>query len=362
MTSPVVGHLDPYFLEVMDDTMELLRYAFRTKNEFTVPISGTGSAGMEASLCNVVEPGDEVIVGVSGYFGARIAEVASRYGGKVIRVEQEWGKAIVREQVEAALKGSKASVVAVVHAETSTGILQPLDEISEIAHRYGALLVADAVTSLGGCELDNDDLRLDVCYSCSQKCLSCPPGLAPITFSDKAIEKVLNRKTKVQSWYFDVSLLGKYWSEGRIYHHTAPISMIYGLREALRIVHEEGIESRWKRHRRNSQAFIAGVEAMGLKMHAEEQHRLPSLNAVAIPQGVSDRNVRGTLLNDFNIEVGGGLGGLSGKLWRVGLMGVNSAEKTVILALEALERVLRKEGYKVPTGEGVRAAIEFFSQ
>lgn len=362
MTSPVVGHLDPYFLEVMDDTMELLRYAFRTKNKLTVPISGTGSAGMEASLCNVVEPGDEVIVGVNGFFGDRMAEVASRCGGKVIRVEQDWGKAIGREQVEAALKSSKASVVAVVHAETSTGILQPLDELSKITHEYGALLVADAVTSLGGCELDNDDLGLDVCYSCSQKCLSCPPGLAPITFSDKAIEKVLNRKTKVQSWYFDVSLLEKYWSEGRIYHHTAPISMIYGLREALRIVHEEGIENRWKRHRRNSQAFIAGIEAMGLKMHAERQNRLPSLNSVSIPPGVPDRNVRGTLLNDFNIEFGGGLGALSGKLWRVGLMGVNSTEKTVILALEALERALRKEGHRLAAGEGVRAAIEFFSQ
>jgi len=362
MASPLVGHLDPYFFEVMNETMELLRYVFKTKNKLTIPISGTGTAGMEAALCNVVEPGDEVIIGMNGFFGERMSEMVPRCGGKVIGIKEDWGKAITKEAVEDTLKRSKAKVVALVHAETSTGVLQPLSEVSRVVHEYGALLLVDAVTSLGGCELDVDKLGIDVCYSGSQKCLNCPPGLAPITFNEKAINTVLNRKSKVQSWYFDVSLISKYWSEGRAYHHTAPISMIYGLREALRIVHEEGLEKRWDRHKRNSQAFISGIEAMGLKMHAEKEHRLPSLNSVSIPAGVLDKNVRTTLLNHFNIEVGGGLGVLAGKIWRVGLMGINSNEKTVILVLEALERALKKEGYELSMGEGVRAAIEFFSK
>lgn len=362
MVSPLVGHLDPYFFEIMNDTVELLRYAFKTNNKFTIPVSGTGSAGMEAALYNTVEPGEEVVVGMNGYFGERMNEIASRCGGKVIGIKEDWGKVVRKEAVEDALKKSKAKVVAIVHAETSTGALQPLHEISKVAHEYGALLLVDAVTSLTGCELDVDALQIDVCYSGSQKCLNCPPGLSPITFNEKAMNKVLARNTKVPSWYLDMSLIEKYWSEGRAYHHTAPISMIYALREALRIVYEEGLEKRWARHKKNSQAFIEGIEAMGLKMHAEKEHRLPSLNSVAIPTGVTDTNVRSTLLNDFNIEVGGGLGALRGKIWRVGLMGINSNEKTVIIALEALERALRKEGYKVIAGEGVRAAADFFSK
>ena len=362
MTSPLVGHLDPYFFEVMNETMELLRYAFKTKNRLTIPISGTGTAGMEAALCNIVEPGDEVVIGMNGFFGERMSEIAARCGGRVIPVKEDWGKAVTKEAVEDALKRSKAKVVALIHAETSTGVLQPLSEISKVVHEYGALLLVDAVTSLAGCELDVDDLAIDICYSGSQKCLNCPPGLAPITFNEKAFNMVLNRKSKVQSWYFDVSLIEKYWLEGRTYHHTAPISMIYGLREALRIVHEEGLEKRWNRHRKNSQAFISGIEAMGLGMHAEKEHRLPSLNTVSIPEGILDKNVRTTLLNDFNIEIGGGLGVLAGKIWRVGLMGINSNEKTVILVLEALESALKKEGYELKKGEGVRAATEFFTK
>ncbi|MFH0849255.1 MAG: alanine--glyoxylate aminotransferase family protein [archaeon] len=362
MSSPIVGHLDPYFTEIMNETIELLRYVFKTKNRVTIPLPGTGSAGMEAALCNLIEPGDEVIVGQNGYFGERLSEIASRCGGRVIEVKQEWGKAIAEEAVEDALRKSKAKVVAIVHAETSTGVLQPLSAISRLAHEYDAQLVVDAVTSLGGCELDVDALGIDVCYSGSQKCLNCPPGLAPITFNERALEAVANRKTKVQSWYFDMSLMEKYSFEDRAYHYTAPISMIYALREALRIIHEEGLEERWVRHKRSSQAFINGIEAMGLNMYAEEEHRLPSLNSITIPKGVSDANVRATLLNEFNVEIGGGIGLAKGKMWRVGLMGVNSNERMVVTALESLERSIRKEEEKPATGEGVRAAIEFFSE
>jgi alanine-glyoxylate transaminase/serine-glyoxylate transaminase/serine-pyruvate transaminase len=360
MSSPIVGHLDPYCFEIMNDTAELLRYVFKTRNKFTIPISGTGSAGMETALCNIIEPGDEIIVGMNGFFGERMADMVSRCGGKVVRVEQDWGKVIRKDAVEAALKQSDAKAVAIVHAETSTGTLQPLTDIARIVHDYGALLIVDAVTSLGGCELDVDALSIDVCYSGSQKCLNCPPGLAPITFNEKAMDRVLNRKTKVQSWYFDVSLIEKYWSDGRVYHHTAPVSMIYGLREALRIVQEEGLERRWRRHENNRQALVNGVEAVGLGLHAEAGHRLPSLTSISIPTGVSDKNVRAILLNEFNIEVGGGLGPLRSKIWRIGLMGMNSNEGNVCLLLEALGRALKKEGYQVQAGAGVKTIVEFY--
>jgi alanine-glyoxylate transaminase / serine-glyoxylate transaminase / serine-pyruvate transaminase len=362
MSSPIVGHLDAYFFEIMNETTELLRYAFQTRNKLTIPISGTGSAGMEAALCNVVEPGDEVIVGLNGFFGERMAEIVSRCGGKVIALREGWGKVIEKEAVDDALKKSDASVVAIVHAETSTGVLQPLTEISRVVHEHGALFLVDAVTSLGGCELDVDTMSIDICYSGSQKCLNCPPGLAPITFNDKAINAIHNRKSKIQSWYFDISLIEKYWSEGRVYHHTAPVSMIYGLREGLRVVYEEGLQHRWQRHRRNSEAFMNGIEAMGLELHVEAEHRLPSLNAVSIPTGVSDKNVRATLLNQFDTEIGGGLGELSSKIWRVGLMGINSNEGTVCLVLEALERALKKEGYKLQLGESLKAVAESYSK
>ena len=250
MISHPVGHLDPYFLEIMDDTMDLLRYVFRTRNKFCLPLSGTGSAGMESAICNIVEEGDEVVVGVNGFFGQRLSDIVTRYGGKSIEVKEDWGKSIKAEEVEKALSQSNAKAVAIVHVETSTGVLQPLEKISRIAKQYGALLLVDAVTSLGGCELDIDKLGIDICYSVSQKCLSCPPGLAPITVNERAFDVIHNRRTRVQSWYFDFSLIQDYWSNSRRYHHTAPVSMIYGLREALRIVHEEGLEERWRRHRR----------------------------------------------------------------------------------------------------------------
>jgi len=360
MSSPLVGHLDPYFLELMDETMELLRYVFKTKNRLCIPISGTGSAGMEAAVCNVVERGDEVIVGVNGLFGERMSDVVTRCGGKSIEVKEEWGRVISKEAVEKALSESNAKVVGIVHAETSTGVLQPLKEISKLAKEYGALFLVDTVTSLGGCELNVDELGIDICYSGTQKCLNCPPGLAPITFNEKAMDIVRNRKTKVQSWYLDLSLLEKYWSEGRVYHHTAPVSMIYGIREALRIIHEEGLEKRWERHKRNSLALISGVEAMGLKMHPPE-HRLPSLNSIAVPNGVPDLDVRKMLLNNFNIEIGGGLGVLKGKIWRVGLMGLNSNERNVMLVLDALGRILKSKGYPADPVKGIEAAMNVYS-
>ncbi|MHA1208881.1 MAG: pyridoxal-phosphate-dependent aminotransferase family protein [Candidatus Freyarchaeota archaeon] len=361
MSMSLVGHLDPYFLEIMDEVMELLRYVFRTKNRFTIPISGTGSAGMETCLVNLVGQGDEVVVGVNGFFGQRMSEIVKRCGGTPIEVRENWGEALKAESVEDALANSNAKLVALVHAETSTGVLQPLEEISKIAKRYGALLLADTVTSLGGVELEIDQHGVDISYSGTQKCLNCPPGLSPITLNEKAAEFVKDREGKIQSWYLDLNLIEKYWEEDRVYHHTAPISMIYALREALRIIYEEGLEERWKQHLKSSQALIRGLNAMGLET-LSTRNRLPSLTAVKIPEGVSDVNVRRTLLNDFNMEIGGGLGELKGKIWRIGLMGINACERNVILVLEALERALRKEGLPVKPGEGVAAAVEVFEE
>ena len=359
LISPLVAHLDPYFLEVMDETVELLRYTFQTRNHITLPISGTGSAGMESAICNVVERGDEVIVCVNGFFGERMKEMVLRCGGKPITVEAEWGNIIAKEDVERALSESKAEAVTIVHAETSTGILQPLKEISRLVHQYGALLVVDAVTSLGGCELSVDEYDIDLCYSASQKCLNCPPGLAPISASVKTMERIRNRETKVQSWYLDLSTIEKYWLENnRIYHHTAPILLVYALRESLRFLYEEGLEKRWRRHAQNSAALIRGVEALGLNMHAQEEYRCPAINAIKVPETVEDQKVRGTLREEFNITVSGGLGKLKGQLWRIGLMGINSSERNVILVLEALELALKREGYPVKLGTGVAAAME----
>lgn len=357
LTAPIVGHLDPYFLGVMDETTELLRYAFKTKNKITMPISGTGTAGMEAAICNIVERGDEVVVASKGFFGERLDEIVRRCGGISVEVKAEWGKPVPEEAVKAALSNSSAKIVAIVHGETSTGVLQPLEGISKITKEYGALLLVDAVTSLGGCELDVDRLGIDLCYSATQKCLSCPPGLAPITVSEKAMEKVRNRRTKVQSWYFDLSLIEKYWLErNRVYHHTAPILMIYALREALRLLYEDGLEARWARHKTSSSSLIRGVEALGLTMHTKE-HRLPPLNAVSVPEDINDAAVRRMLLEDADITISGGLGALKGMVWRIGLMGINSTKATVLRVIAALETALRKEGFPVKAGDGV-AAIE----
>jgi alanine-glyoxylate transaminase/serine-glyoxylate transaminase/serine-pyruvate transaminase len=363
MMAPMVGHLDPYFISVMEDTVKLLRTVFRTENELTFPISGTGSAGMEAGFINFLEPGDVAVVGVNGFFSARMVENAVRCGARVVEVPAEWGSIIDPADIEAALKAEKkVKMVAVVHAETSTGVLQPLEEISRLAKEYDALFLADTVTSLGGAELAIDDWGVDISYSGSQKCLGCPPGLAPFTVNKKALDVVANRSTKVPSWYLDLSLLSTYWTNDRFYHHTAPISMVYAFYEALRLVLEEGLEARIKRHNLHGNALKTGLEAMGLELHAQEGHRLSMLTTVRIPSGVDDAAVRKGLLNGFNLEIGGGLGPLKGLVWRIGLMGYSSNPENILLVLASLEKMLTVEGCKVEPGAGVKAAVEYMKK
>ena len=350
MSAPCIGHLDPYFLSVMDETQRLLKYLFQTENPFTIPVSGTGSAGMETCFVNLVEPGEEVVVCINGVFGMRMADIVRRLGGQLIRVDGEWGRAIDPEAVRNAVRGKNPKILALVHAETSTGVCQPLEDIANIAHEAGALFLVDMVTSLGGMEVAVDSMGIDVAYSGTQKCISCPPGLAPISFGPAAIKALESRKSPVVSWYLDMSMVRSYWGAERKYHHTAPINMIYALREALRIIAEEGLDARFARHQLNHRALVAGIEAMGLAMLVPESERLPMLNAICIPEGVNDMKVRKALLNDFGIEIGGGLGDLQGKIWRVGLMGHSSSRKNVFLFLSALETVLNAEGAKIKTG------------
>ena len=359
MSAPMVGHLDPYFVKIMDDTVELLRYLFRTQNRLTFPISGTGSAGMEASFCNFLEPGDSVVIGVNGVFGERMVDNAVRCGAEVIPVTAEWGKIIAPEAIEAALNSrKKVKMLALVHAETSTGVLQPLADASQLAKRFGALFMVDTVTSLGGQEVAVDDWGIDICYSGTQKCISCPPGLSPFTANQKAMDVLQSRKSKGNSWYLDLALLSAYWGTGRVYHHTAPVTMIYALHEALALIAEEGLEARLKRHQKNADALRAGLEAIGIVLHAETGHRLNSLTSIGIPAGIDDLRVRQKLLNEYNIEIGGGLGPLKGKIWRIGLMGESSSEGNVLLLLYALEKILQAEGYRLEAGAGVTAAIQ----
>jgi alanine-glyoxylate transaminase/serine-glyoxylate transaminase/serine-pyruvate transaminase len=350
MSAPCIGHLDPYFLSVMDETQRLLRFLFQTENPLTIPVSGTGSAGMETCFVNLVEPGEEVVVCVNGVFGTRMADIVGRLGGRLIRVDGEWGRAIDPEAVRKAVQGKSPKLLAVVHAETSTGVCQPLGELAGIAREAGALFLVDMVTSLGGMDVAVDRMGIDAAYSGTQKCLSCPPGLAPISFSAAAMKALENRKSPVVSWYLDMSMVRSYWGADRKYHHTAPINMIFGIREALRIIAEEGLEARFARHQLNHRALVAGIEAMGLAMLVPESERLPMLNAVRIPEGADDLKVRKAFLNDFGIEIGGGLGDLAGKIWRVGLMGHSSSRKSVLLFLAALETVLKAEGVKVKAG------------
>jgi alanine-glyoxylate transaminase / serine-glyoxylate transaminase / serine-pyruvate transaminase len=364
MSAPLAGHLDPFFIRTMDEVQVLLRYAFETNNRLTIPISGTGSAGMEAALVNMVEPGEEIVVCIHGYFGERMYEIATRIGAKPIRVESEWGGPVDLEKARDAWKKSNARVLFAVHAETSTGVLQQLAPLRDIVLDRDGYLIVDAVTSIGAHSIGVDRNGVDVCYAGTQKALSCPPGLSPMTFSDRALEKIKNRKTKVGSWYLDTTLLTAYWGEtsggGRAYHHTAPITMNYALHEGLRLLAEEGLENRGKRHERNHRALVAGVEAMGLQMVVAPEHRLWTLNTVRIPEGVDDLKIRGRLLNEFNIEIGGGLGVFKAKIWRVGLMGAGSTENNVLLFLSALEKALRDEGYK-PKGSGVSAAASVYA-
>jgi len=350
MSAPCIGHLDPYFLSVMDETQRLLKYLFQTENTFTIPVSGTGSAGMETCFVNLVEPGEEVVVCINGVFGMRMADIVRRLGGQLIRVDGEWGRAIDPEAVRKAVRGKNPKILALVHAETSTGVCQPLEDIANIAHEAGALFLVDMVTSLGGIDVAVDAMGIDVAYSGTQKCISCPPGLSPITFGSAAIKALESRKSPIVSWYLDMSMVRSYWGAERKYHHTAPINMIYALREALRIIAEEGLEARFARHQLNHRALVAGIEAMGLAMLVPEPERLPMLNAICIPEGVNDMKVRKALLNDFGIEIGGGLGDLQGKIWRVGLMGHSSSRKNVFLFLSALETLLNAEGAKTKSG------------
>jgi alanine-glyoxylate transaminase/serine-glyoxylate transaminase/serine-pyruvate transaminase len=352
MASPVLGHLDPAFLAVMDETMTLLRSAFLTTNNLTIPISGTGSGGMEAAVMNILEPGTPVVVAAIGYFGERIAEMARRAGAEVVTVTAPWGRPADLTAVEEAVRRTKARVLAAVHVETSTGVLQPLPPLVEIAHRHGAFLLADTVTSLGGVELRIDDWGVDIAYSATQKCLNAPPGLAPVTANDRVREAIAARKTKVASWYFDLSLLSTYWGAERVYHHTAPISMVYALREALRIAREEGLEARWARHRAGAELLWNGLEEMGLQPFVPPEYRAPTLTAVAVPDGIDEAAVRRRLLQEYNIEIAGGLGPLKGKIFRIGLMGAGSTPRNVLTFLAAFSAALRAEGYR----NGRRAA------
>jgi alanine-glyoxylate transaminase/serine-glyoxylate transaminase/serine-pyruvate transaminase len=363
MSAPLLGHLDPAFIAMMEDVKALLRMVFGTTNELTIPISGTGSAGMEACLVNLLEPGDTFVVGVNGVFGTRMAEVAERAGARVVRVEAPWGRIVRAEQVEAALKNcERPKLVALVHAETSTGAWQPLAEAAQLAHDHGALFLADCVTSLAGVPVDVDALGIDAAYSGTQKCLSCPPGLSPITFGPRAVEVVTTRKTKVQSWYLDLSLLAKYWGEERVYHHTAPITMNYALREALRLVAEEGLAARYARHQLHHRALAAGLEAMGLALVSQAGHRLPMLNAVSVPDRVAEDKVRSCLLERHGIEIGAGLGPMKGKVWRIGLMGESCKRSSVLVVLSALEQALQAQGRAPAPGSGLAAAQAVYAQ
>ena len=357
MASPVVGHLDVDFVRVMEDLKRLLRIVFRTANEITFPVSGTGSAGMETALMNLVEEGDEVVIGIAGVFGERMADAAGRLGARVHRVEAPWGRIIEIERIEAALKAAKhPKLLAIVHAETSTGAWQPVENLGAIAHRHGALFLLDAVTSLGCVPVEIDHWEVDACYSCTQKGISAPPGLAPVTFSERAMAAVRARKTPCRSWYFDLGMIERYWGAERVYHHTAPITMNYALYEALRIIAEEGLEARFSRHRENAAAIQSGLAALGLEPAAQEGYRLPQLAVVKVPAGIDEAAVRAELVRRYNIEIAGGLGPFKGKVWRIGTLGESSRREHVTLVLGALEMILSGMGIEVARGAALAAS------
>jgi len=338
-----VGHLDPQFIELMNETQELLRYTWQTDNRLTIPVSGTGSAAMEASLANTVEPGDVVLIGVNGYFGERLCDMAGRYGADVRRIEKPWGEVFSLDELRAALAEHRPAVLGLVHAETSTGARQPLEGVADLCRETGTLLLVDSVTSIGGVPLFIDDWGIDVAYAGSQKCLSCPPGIAPLTLGERAVEKLNRRKTKVANWYLDMTMVGKYWGSERTYHHTAPINMNYAFREALRLVAEEGLQARWERHQENAELLWEGLAELGITCHVPYETRLPSLTTAIIPDGVDGKTVARYLLKNYNIEIAAGLGQLGGKVWRIGLMGFNSRKENVLLLLTALKEALKRE-------------------
>ncbi len=361
MATPLLGHLDPHFLTLLNETQELLRQAFATKNPLTLAISATGMAGMEACMVNLLEPGDKIAVCVNGFFGQRQAEIAGRAGAQVTQLDAPWGSVFDLGAIRDVLTKVRPKVLSIVQAETSTGAWQPVEQLGKLCHEFGTLLLVDAVTSLGCVPLKLDEWEIDAVYSCTQKGLGCPPGLSPVSFSPRAAEMVAKRKTKVQSWYLDMTLVQHYWGADRFYHHTAPITMIYAIREGLRLLHEEGLEARWARHMLHHRAIKAGLNALGLQYSAAEGHQLPQLNAVKIPAGVDDLTVRKKLLNDFGIEIGGGLGDFKGKVWRIGLMGHGSRANNVLVVLAALEQCLFSAGCKVTPGAGVAAANKVYA-
>ena len=363
LSRPTIGHLDPEFIRLMDEIKSLLQYAFKTKNELTLPVSAPGSAGMEAVFVNLLERGDKAIVCQNGAFGGRMKENVERCGAIPVMVMDEWGTAIDLEKVEAALKDHPdAKMLAFVHAETSTGVLSDAEQLADLGHKYDLLVVVDAVTSLGGVALEVDAWGIDAIYSGSQKCLSCIPGLSPVSFSSRAVEVIRSRKSKVQSWFLDMNLIMDYWggSTRRSYHHTAPINPLYGLHEALVCLQEEGLPQAWQRHAMQHKAFAAGIEAMGLKLIVDPLSRLPQLNAVGVPEGIDEAVVRATLLSQYGLEIGAGLGSLAGKIWRVGLMGYGASQKNVLVCLGALESVLAEQGLELRRGAAVQAANDVY--
>lgn len=340
MATRLLGHLDPEFIDIMDGNQEMLRYLFQTDNSTCFPVSGTGSAAMEAAIANLVEPGDKVLVGVNGYFGLRMAEMAERYGAVVSTFNKPWGESFTRQEITMALREHRPAILCLVHAETSTGVRQSLLGVGDLCRKHGTLLLVDAVSSLGGVPLFVDEWKIDAAYSASQKCLSCPPGISALTLGERAMEKIGNRSVKVSNWYLDLTLLGRYWGRERIYHHTAPINLNYGIYEALRLVVEEGLEARWERHRRNADLLIAQLRKIGLEPFVRKEIRLPSLITVSVPEEVDARKVTTALLDDYNIEIGNGLGELEGRVWRIGLMGFNSRPENVAMVTTALDRIL----------------------
>jgi len=362
MIQPVIGHMDALFLECLAQLQQMLRETFRTQNAITFPIAGTGSAGMEAALINFLEPGDEAAVVAGGVFAGRMCEIIERCGAKLTRIDNLWGTAADPDRVRQAVRGKKLKLLAAVHSETSTGVCQPLEPLRQIAQETGALLMVDTVSSLGGMPLEVDRWGIDICYSGSQKCLACPPGLAPITVGERAMEVLRRRRTPVQSWYLDLGMVEKYWGPERSYHHTPPVNMLFGLHEALRLLQQEGLEASWARHRKSHLAFVAGLEALGLKMFVEDTAvRAWTVNTICVPEGVEDAKVRARLMERFQIEIAGGLGQLKGRIWRVGLMGLTATGWAVLLLLAALETVLAESGFGFDRGAGVAAAEKFFS-
>jgi alanine-glyoxylate transaminase/serine-glyoxylate transaminase/serine-pyruvate transaminase len=359
MARPCIGHLDPAFVGMMDEVKTMLQYAFKTNNQLTIPVSAPGSAGMEATFQNLLEHGDKVIICQNGVFGGRMKEVAERCGAVPIMVEDDWGKPVDPNKVTDAFKANAdVKVLAFVHAETSTGARSDAETLCKIAHDNDALALVDAVTSLGGSELRVDDWGIDAIYSGTQKCLSCTPGISPVSFSERAIEVITNRKSKVQSWFLDTNLVMGYWGANakRAYHHTAPVNALYALHESLVMLQDEGLENSWARHYKNHLALRAGLEAMGLSFIVEEDYRLPQLNSVTIPGGIDEADVRSRLLNEFNLEIGAGLGALAGKVWRIGLMGHSSRAENIFLCLSALEAVMSDMGADINTGSALSAA------